>query len=177
MDVLGATRREQHFYCPNRHFQGILEAERGCTDELVIATGNEKMGLKPTVAQLERSQHLGPKIAPGNAQPLCVFGARQSGTRCTGYAPNNKQHNLANKDEAIFINQYLTAKRGGLAYRTKLLKHNKTMADCWAYSGRVLIKNPQWRDGVIKEIHTTKDLDNVNRDMPQLDFLVCYTRM
>ena len=94
VDVLGATRREQHFYCPN-----------------------------------------------------------------------------------LFINLDLTAKRGGLAYRTKLLKHNKTMAGCWAYSGRVLIKNPQWRDGVIKEIHTTKDLDNVYRDMPQLDFLVCYTRM
>ena len=61
VDILEATRREQHFRCPNRCFQGIPEAERECTNDLVIATVNEKMGLKPTVAQLERSHHLGPK--------------------------------------------------------------------------------------------------------------------
>ena len=58
VDALYATMREQHFRCPNRRFQGIPGAERGCTDELVIATGNEKMRMKLTVAQLERSSTL-----------------------------------------------------------------------------------------------------------------------
>ena len=33
VDTLEATRREQHFRYPNRRFQGIPEAERGCTGD------------------------------------------------------------------------------------------------------------------------------------------------
>ena len=70
-----------------------------------------------------------------------------------------KRHNSIDTDKAIFLNEDLTAKRVSLAYKTSLLKlEKKTIADCWTYSGRVLIKTTS---GVIKEIHATKDLDNV----------------
>ena len=164
LDVLEAEadKREQYSRRPNLRFQGIPETESETTNELVLQTVNEKMGMQLTVAHLERSHRLGPK-KDENGRPrkrAIIVRFRSEATRDEVFKARAqlKRHNSIDKDKAIFINEDLTTKRASLAYKTRLLKREKTIADCWTYSGRVLIKTI---NGVIKEVHETKDLDNL----------------
>ena len=56
-----ADKREQYSRRLNLCFHGIPETENETTNELVLQTVNEKMGMQLTVAHLERSHCLGPK--------------------------------------------------------------------------------------------------------------------
>ena len=41
----------------------------------------------------------------------------------------------------IFVNEDLTQRRAALAAATRQLKRNKTIADCWTYNGKIVIKS------------------------------------
>ena len=57
-----ADRREQYSRRPNLLFQGIPEADRESTNDLVLSLINEKMGLTGIgLMRSERSHRLGPK--------------------------------------------------------------------------------------------------------------------
>ena len=66
-----------------------------------------------------------------------------------------KEYNRQFQDNQIHVNEDLTAKRAMLAYRTRQLKRQKQIADCWTYAGRVLIKSVI---GTVKEFVTDQDL-------------------
>ena len=68
---------------------------------------------------------------------------------------NLKLHNSTHKDQQIFVNEDLTAKRDKLAFLARKLKRETKIADCWTHTGRVLIKT---HDGKVTEILSERDL-------------------
>ena len=65
-----------------------------------------------------------------------------------------------NNDDQIHVIEDMTARQAMLAYRTRQLKWQKQVADCWTYAGRGLVKT---NTGVVKEIVTDQDLLKVQR--------------
>ncbi|KAK2169704.1 hypothetical protein NP493_1177g00020 [Ridgeia piscesae] len=68
---------------------------------------------------------------------------------------NLKEHNRTHKDSQVFLNEDLMAKRAMFTFKTRQLKREKKIADCWTHAGRVLIKA---LNGKITEILSEKDL-------------------
>ena len=63
-------------------------------------------------------------------------------------------HNKQNCDNAIFVNEELSAKRSELAYKTRQVKRKKMTMDCWTFTGKVLVKN---NGGLIREVISKRE--------------------
>ena len=155
-----SDRREQYSIRPNLRFQGIPEEDGENTDAVVIGKTQQKLGLTHIVADhLERSHRLRPKKdEQGRPRKRAMIGCfRSEAVRdevfraCTRL----KDYNHQCQDNQIHVNEDLTAKRAMLTYRTRQLKREKHIVDCWTYAGRVLIKT---NIGTVKEIDTDQDL-------------------
>jgi hypothetical protein len=129
----------------------------------VIAVVQKKLGLSQIGAdQLERSHRIGPKQdekgAPRKRAVIVRFRSeaiRDEVFRHFRARVNLKEHNRTPKDGQVFLNEDLTAKRAMFAFKTRQLKREKKIADCWTHAGRVLIKT---LNGKITEILSEKDL-------------------
>ena len=55
----------------------------------------------------------------------------------------------------VFINEDLTGRRATIAFKTRELKKQRKIQDCWTYSGRILVKD---NDNNIHEISSDIDL-------------------
>ena len=107
---------------------------------------------------LERSHRLG-RVVPGQKRPRAVIvrfvseRMRDSVYRARGslkgYNDGKEQHTR------IFINEDLTARRATIAFKTRQLKKQRKIQDCWTYSGRILVKD---NDNNIHEISSDIDL-------------------
>ena len=155
-----ADRREQYSRRPNLRFQGITEEDGENTDAVVIGTIQQKLGLTHIGADhLERSHRLGPKKdeqgRPRKRAMIVRFRSEAVRDEVFRARTRLKEYNRQFKDNQIHVNEDLTAKRAMLAYRTRQLKRQKQIADCWTYAGRVLIKT---NIGTVKEIVTDQDL-------------------
>ena len=131
LDVLEAEKREQYSRRPNIQFQGIPETENETTNELVLRTVNENMGMLLTVAHLERNHRLGPKKEE-NGRPwkraiIVQFRSEAFRDEVFKARAQLKRHNIIDIDKAIFINEDLTEKRASLANKTRLLKREKNI--------------------------------------------------
>ena len=127
-----ADKREQYTRRTNLRFHCIEEKEGEDTNAIVIAVVQKKLGLSQIGAdQLERSHRIGPKQdekgAPRKRAVIVRFRSEED----------------------------LTAKRAMFAFKTRQLKREKKIADCWTHAGRVLIKT---LNGKITEILSEKDL-------------------
>lgn len=156
-----ADKCEQYSRRPNLRIHGIPEADKENTNDLVIAVIKDKMGLMNIgVTQLERSHRLGPKTdkqGHRRKRPIIVrFKSESTRDEVFRARTQLKEHNKQKSENPIFINEDLTAKRAALAFQTRTLKRKKLISDCWTFAGRVLVKT---NAGLIKEIHTEKDLD------------------
>ena len=62
-----------------------------------------------------------------------------------------------NKDgyRRVFVNEHLTAYRGALAYRTRTLKKQGRIMDCWTVAGKIIVKN---KNGLVVNITTDAEL-------------------
>ena len=152
---------EQYSRRPNLRVQGIPEDGRGeDVESKVLSVVNEKMGFDPPLipTHLERCHRLG-RVVPGQKRPRAiivrfvsermrdsVYRARGS---LKGYNDGKEQHTR------IFINEDLTARRATIAFKTRELKKQRKIQDCWTYSGRILVKD---NDNNIHEISSDIDL-------------------
>ena len=155
-----ADRREQYSRRPNLRFQGIPEEDGENIDAVVIGTIQQKLGLTHIGADhLERSHRLGPKKdeqgRPRKRAMIVRFRSEAVRDEVFRARTRLKEYNRQFKDNQIHVNEDLTAKRAMLAYRTRQLKRQKQIADCWTYACRVLIKT---NIGTVKEIVTDQDL-------------------
>ena len=55
----------------------------------------------------------------------------------------------------LYVNEDLTRRRATLAKKTRELKKEKKITDCWTFNGKVLVKTI---DGTVKEIRADIDL-------------------
>lgn len=152
---------EQYSRRPNLRVQGIPEDGRGeDVESKVLSVVNEKMGFDPPLipTDLERCHRLG-RVVPGQKRPRAVIvrfvseRMRDSVYRARGslkgYNDGKEQHTR------IFINEDLTARRATIAFKTRELKKQRKIQDCWTYSGRILVKD---NDNNIHEISSDIDL-------------------
>ena len=121
----------------------------------------KKMGIDNLgTSDLERSHRIGQKTdnrdRPHRRTIIVRF--RSEAVRDDVYRSRTKlkNHNQHHRDEQVYINEDLTSKRAALAYKARSLKKENKINDCWTYTGRVLVKT---NTGMIKEIHSAKDLD------------------
>ena len=157
-----ADKREQYTRRPNLRFHGIEEKEGEDTNATVIAVVQKKLGLSQIGAdQLERSHRIGPKQdekgAPRKRAVIVRFRSeaiRDEVFRHFRARVNLKEHNRTHKDGQVFLNEDLTVKPAMFAFKTRQLKREKEIADCWTHAGRVLIKT---LNGKITEILNEKD--------------------
>ena len=150
-----ADKREQYSKRPSLRFHGIEEKEGEDTNAIVIAVVQKKLGLSQIGAdQLERSHINGPKqVEKGAPRKRAVIVRFRS--EAVRDDVNLKEHNRTHQDGQVFLNEDLTAKRAMFAFKTRQLKREKKIADCWTHSGRVIIKT---LNGTITEILREKDL-------------------
>ena len=67
-----------------------------------------------------------------------------------------KGHNDGKQQHArIFINEDLTVRRATIAFKTRELKKQRKIQDCWMHSSRILVKD---NDNNIHEISSDIDL-------------------
>ena len=138
---------EQYSRRPNLRIQGIPEDGRGEDVELkLLSVVNENMGFNPPLrpTDIERSHRLGRAVS-GQERPRAVivrFGServRDSVYRARG---SLKGHNDGKQQHArIFINEDLAARRAAIAFKTRELKKQRKIQDCWTHSGRILVKD------------------------------------
>ena len=155
-----ADKREQYTRRPNLRFHGIEEKEGEDTNAIVITVVQKKLGLSQIGAdQLERSHRIGPKQdekgAPRKRAVIVRFRSEAIRDEVFRARVNLKEHNRTPKDGQVFLNEDLTAKRAMFAFKTRQLKREKKIADCWTRAGRVLINI---LNGKITEILIEKDL-------------------
>ena len=155
-----ADKRERYSRRPILRFQDIPEKSDEVTNQLIIETISQTMGLTNIGEnQLERSHRVGPKEnnqgKPRERRIIVRF--RSEAIRDSVFRARSqlKVHNLQNRGNAIYINEDLTAKRSELAYKTRQLKRKKTIMDGWTFAGKVLIKT---NAGLIREVVSRKYL-------------------
>ena len=157
---------EQYSRRPNLKVYGIPETRDGGedTDEKILAVINGRIGFEPPVQrhQLERSHRIGRRaVGPGPPGPPRAIVVRFTSERLRDdvYRVHTrlKAHNQLHRDQSIFINDDLTARRAKLAFETRLLKKARKINDCWTSYGKVIIKDLA---NNIKEIKSTSQLAN-----------------
>ena len=134
------------------------------TDEKILAVINGRIGFEPPVQrhQLERSHRIGRRaVGPGPPGPPRAIVVRFTSERLRDdvyrVRTRLKAHNQLHRDQSIFINDDLTARRAKLAFQTRLLKKARKINDCWTSYGKVMIKDLA---NNIKEIKSTSQLAN-----------------
>ena len=155
-----ADKREQYSRHPNLRFYGIEENEGDDTDAIVIAVVQQKLGLNHIgTDQLERSHRIGPKQdekgSPRKHAVIVRFRSEAARDEVFRGRENLKQYNRTHTDSQVFLNEDLTATRANFVFKTRQLKRQKKIADCWTHAGRVLVKT---LNGTITEILSEKDL-------------------
>ena len=138
---LESDKVEQYSRRSNLRFSGIPETgnEAEDTTEKILQIINNDMEVPVSRDQVERSHRLGPKVGRNGK-------ARQGNTiirfnrESVRDRVNKARFNLKtrNKDghRRVFVNEDLTATHGALAYRTRTLKKEGRIMDCWTVAGR-----------------------------------------
>jgi len=158
--VLDSDKVEQYSRRSNLRFSGIPEADNDVEDttEQVLQTINDDMEVPVSRDQVERSHRLGPKVdRNGKArQRNIIIRFNRESVRDRVY---KARFNLKtrNKDghKRVFVNEDLTATRGALAYRTRTLKKEGRIMDCWTVAGKIMVKN---KNGLVVNITTEAEL-------------------
>ena len=161
---IDSDNTEQYSRRANLRVSGLPEAadEGEDTDEKVLAMINEKMGRAPPLQRhhLERSHRVGRK-GDGRGPPRAIivrFTSERLRDEVYRARSRLKAHNTERRDQQLYINDDLTARRAKLAYDTRQLKKAKKLTDCWIAYGKVMVKD---LTNKIKEIKSPIDLLNM----------------
>ena len=107
------------------------ETEKESCDDIIISTLNETGMHDITAEDIDRSHRVGKKgkkVSP----VLCKFKSykpRAAVFAAKKYAP-----------EGVYISEDLTAAKGNLLYKARILKREEKIKQCWSYDGRIYIK-------------------------------------
>lgn len=165
-------KQEQYTRRANVRIQGIEENPNGeNTDQLVLDLVNQSMKLAPPLEfkHIERSHRLGSRFDedgnlrmdedgnPRNRAIIVRFNSER--VRDTVYRARGQLKGFnqgRDQSKRVWINEDLTDTRAALAHKTRLLKKDKKISDCWTTYGKVMIKD---LDNNIKYIKEEMDLN------------------
>ena len=145
-------RLEQYSRCSNLRFHGIDESDNDDTTAKVIAIANGIMKVEPPIGigDIVTSHRLGKPSAGGKPRPVIV--------RFTDNRPRDvilqAKRQLLDSRSQIFVNENLTQHRAKLASKTRQLKKDHKIGDCWTFNGRVMLKTT---DNAVREVLTEAD--------------------
>ena len=147
-------RLEQYSRRSNLRFHGIDETDNDDTTAKVMAIANDVMKVTPPIGigDIVTSHRLGKPSAGGRPRPVIV--------RFTDNRPRDvilrAKRQLRDSGSLIFVNEDLTQHRAKLASKTRQLKKEHKIADCWTYNGRVMLKTT---NNAVREVLTDADLN------------------
>ena len=148
-------RLEQYSRRSNLRFHGIDESDNDDTTAKVLAIANGIMKVEPPllIGDIVTSHRLGKPSAGGKPRPVIV--------RFTDNRPRDvilrAKRQLRDSRSQIFVNEDLTQHRAKLASKTRQLKKDHKIGDCWTFNGRVMLKTT---DNAVREVLTEADLVN-----------------
>ena len=154
--------QEQYSRRPNLRIQGIPEETNGTTEQKVLLLINETMGFTPPLAltDVERAHRIGPpkdKEGRPRKRPIIVrFRAERLRDSVFRARSKLKEHNQGHPDARIFMNEDLTAHGASLAFKTRLLKRQQKINDCWTTGDKVVVKDLSKQ---IRQVTSSVDLD------------------
>lgn len=147
-------RLEQYSRRCNVRIQGIEEIDSEDITAKVMAIVNDTMALTPPVTNndIVTSHRLGPKPAAGE-RPRSVI-VQFTCARLRDAVLRSRQK-LRSHGSVVFVNEDLTKHRAQLASKTRRLKKEHKISDCWTYNGRVMVKSVS---NDVREVHTDAEL-------------------
>ena len=151
---------EQYSRRSNLRFFGIPESDGGeDTTGKLLAIVNETMGVTPPIvsADVVTSHRLGRRLpgADAHARPRPVI-VKFATTHVRDVVIRARRRlRESGRGPTLYVNEDLTRRRATLAKKTRELKKEKKITDCWTYNGKVLVKII---DGTVKEIRADIDL-------------------
>lgn len=129
-------------------FRGIPETEGESTDQLVVNTCNESLGVMVTEADISRSHRVGPmnKNYPRDIivrflsyrTRANVYSARFSLFSAQSDQPSESTSPPKHK---IYINEALTKARSAVFNKARFLKNQGHVSGAWTQDGRIVIRN------------------------------------
>ena len=162
---------EQYSRRPNLRVQGVREMGDGeDTDAMILDLLNTKMSMDPPIERhhIERSHRLGRKLDHqdgrrdgAHARPrqrviIVRFATERLRDEVFRARTNLKDHNKEHRDNQIYLNDDLTARRAKLSFDARQLKKGKKIADTWTSYGKVMLKLV---NGQVKEVKSSSDLN------------------
>ena len=151
---------EQYSRRTNLRFFGVPESEKGeDTTSKLPTIVNETMGVTPPIvnADVVTSHRLGRRMPGADAQtrprPVIVKFATTHVRDVVIRARRRLRE--SGGGPTLYVNEELTRRRAALAKKTRELKKEKKITDCWTFNGKVLVKTI---DGTVREIRADIDL-------------------
>ena len=155
LDVL-----EQYSRRSNLRFFGIPESNGGeDTTGKLLSIVNDTMGVTTSImsAGVVTSHRLGRRLPGVDAhtrpQPVIVKFATTHVRDVVIRAKRRLRE--SGGGPTLYVNEDLTRRRAALAKKTRELKKEKKITDCWIFNGKVLVKTI---DGTVREIRADIDL-------------------
>ena len=150
LDVL-----EQYSRRSNLRFFGIPESDGGEeTTGKLLSIVNDTMGVTPPVVT---SHRLGRRLAGVDVhtrpRPVIVKFATTHVRDVVIRARRRLQE--TGGGPTLYVNEDLTRRRAAQAKKTRELKEEEKITDCWTFNGKVLVKTI---DGTVREIRADIDL-------------------
>ena len=112
------------------------------------------------LTDLERAHRIGPakdkEGRPWKRPTIVRFRSERLRDYVFRSRSNLKEYNQGHPDAMVFMNEDLTANRVSLAFKTRLLKRQQKINDCWTTAGKVVIKA---LSNEIRQITSYVDLD------------------
>ena len=139
-------RLEQYTRRSNLVFRGFAETGQGeNTDAKIISLVNNEMKITPALAlsDIARSHRLGKmREGAGNRRAIIVrFNSDRVRDCVYRGRVNLKGYNSQHRDNPVFINDDLTARKSKLAFECRQLKKAKKISDTWTYYGKLIVKD------------------------------------
>ena len=138
---------EQYTRRSNLVFRGFAETGQGeNTDAKILSLVNNEMKITPALAlsDIARSHRLGKmREGAGNRRAVIIVRFNSDRVRDCVYRGrvNLKGYNSQHRDNPVFINDDLTARRSKLAFECRQLKKAKKISDTWTYFGKLIVKD------------------------------------
>ena len=125
------------------------ETEKESCDDIIISTLNE-MGMSDITAEdIDRSHRVGNKGK--KVRPiLCKFKSYKP--RAAVFAAKKSA------PEGVYISEDLTAAKGNLLYKARILKREEKIKQCWSYDGRIYIKKNNEDTKVVHSVDYMMDI-------------------
>lgn len=106
-------------------------------NDIILRSNDRKLSLR----EIGRTHRVGERKSGKIRDIIIRFISYRDRALVFSNKKNLKGSNDQNTDSKLYVNEALTAKRAGLFKKTRQLKRDKLIGNCWTHDGKILVRN------------------------------------